>query len=61
MWCWKNSEGSAEKVSPSFSSRQDAEAFMTTSWEDLLDSGVQAVSLYHDEALEYGPMPLEPA
>nr|WP_090597094.1 hypothetical protein [Auraticoccus monumenti] len=42
----------------SFPSQGEAEAWLAESWADLADLGVDAVSLYEDDRLVYGPMGL---
>lgn len=55
-WNW-TSETSA-RVGGSFSSQGDAEAWLSQAWQDLLDEGVEEVSLMNGEEAVYGPMPL---
>lgn len=44
--------------SQDFPTRADAEAWLTESYEDLVDDGVEAVTLYSDADPVYGPMSL---
>lgn len=44
--------------SQDFPTRVDAEAWLTASYEELLDDGVVEVSLYEDADPVYGPMSL---
>lgn len=39
----------------------DAEAWIGTAWRDLLENGVDAVTLLEDDHEVYGPMSLHPA
>ena len=41
-----------------FAARSDAEAWLSSAWEDLLDQGVEEVSLMDGADVVYGPMPL---
>ena len=42
-----------------FPTQADAEAWFAEEWGDLADRGVTAVTLLHEDAEVYGPMPLE--
>ncbi len=43
-----------------FSTQVEAEAWLTATYSDLFDAGVEAVCLYDDDdVLVYGPMPLD--
>ena len=42
-----------------FAGQDDAEAWLTATYEELADAGVDAVSLYDGETLVYGPMSLD--
>lgn len=44
-----------------FPTQIDAEAWLGESWQDLADDGVDAVNLFDEETLIYGPMSLRPA
>ena len=55
-WNW-TSETSAREGGP-FSSQEDAEAWLSQTWQDLLDGGVEEVTLVSDDEVVYGPMPL---
>lgn len=55
-WNW-TSETSARVGGP-FSSQEDAEAWLSQTWRDLLDEGVEEVTLMNGEEAVYGPMPL---
>ncbi|MGI9196558.1 MAG: hypothetical protein ACR2KE_03760 [Candidatus Nanopelagicales bacterium] len=43
-----------------FPTQADAETWLGESWRELLDSGVDAVVLWEDERVAYGPMSLHP-
>jgi hypothetical protein len=44
----------------SFPSQADAESFIGESWRELLDAGVEQVSLFEADRKIYGPMSLRP-
>ncbi|WP_130865009.1 hypothetical protein [Acidipropionibacterium timonense] len=41
-----------------YDTREDAEAWLSSAWEDLAEIGVEAVTLLEDETPVYGPMSL---
>ena len=41
-----------------FDTREDAEAWLTEAYEQLLERGITSVSLYHEGRPVYGPMSL---
>lgn len=41
-----------------FATQAEAEAWLTGTYPDLLDLGVEQVSLFEEDRLIYGPMPL---
>ena len=41
-----------------FEDQEDAEEWMRTYFADILDADIQSVSLYEEDRLVYGPMPL---
>lgn len=43
-----------------FPTRVDAEAWLTSSYEDLADAGFTEVTLWEDDHAVYGPMSLLP-
>ncbi|UJH71320.1 hypothetical protein [Ornithinimicrobium sp. INDO-MA30-4] len=45
----------------SFPTQADAEAWLASEWETLVDEGAPAVSLWHGSDLVYGPMSLSAA
>lgn len=66
-WSWKYLKGDGSAVDPgaalteggsSFPAQADAESWIGEIWRDLTDAGVDAVVLYEDERLVYGPMSL---
>lgn len=64
-WRWECHDDSGSQVSDAapgvFPTQGEAEAWLSESWEELLDAGVAAVSLRHENELAYGPMPLDSA
>ncbi|MGB8022008.1 MAG: hypothetical protein WCF04_12325 [Candidatus Nanopelagicales bacterium] len=67
-WTWQlaRSDGiAAESVSATqpaggFPSQGEAETWVGEVWRDLLDDGVDAVTLFEDGRRVYGPMSLHP-
>lgn len=58
-WWWGTGAGSSERrVSGEWGARAEAEAWLSSAWEDLLDEGVGEVVLMHGANVVYGPMPL---
>lgn len=62
-WRYENADGSAVAVAPQdvpegFGFQADAESWIGEEWQRLLAAGVEAVSLFEDERLVYGPMSL---
>jgi hypothetical protein len=47
--------------SPVFGDQQDAEDWLSGHWRDLVDAGVDEVTLRCDGEVVYGPMSLHPA
>lgn len=43
-----------------FPTQGDAETWLGESYPDLMEAGVEAVSLYEEDRMVYGPMRLEP-
>jgi len=43
-----------------FPSQAEAESFIGESWRELLDAGVEQVSLFEGDRKIYGPMSLRP-
>ena len=69
VWTWRYEtsdgavlEGSeAREASPQFPTQADAETWVGECWRELLDSGVDQVSLLDEARVVYGPMSLHPA
>lgn len=61
-WQWTATQqgSNSTPVGPSFTSQQEAEQWLTVSYEDLTDEDWTEVSLYDAERLVYGPMSLAP-
>ncbi len=51
----------AALVRSGFPTQSDAENYLGESWRDLLDAGVEAVTLREADAVVYGPMSLRAA
>lgn len=63
IWRYEDQFGSIpERPKPeSFTSQSDAESWLGEHWRDLLDQGVDQVTLLVDGSTVYGPMSLHPA
>ncbi|MCA1823932.1 MAG: hypothetical protein ABR520_07115 [Mycobacteriales bacterium] len=61
QWRYDGPTASSDTTSSSFPTQAEAELWLGESWQELLDGGVRAVTLYEDEREVYGPMSLEPA
>lgn len=65
-WTWRYEDSGGTALSgealPSarFPSQAEAESWVGESWRDLLDAGVDAVSLLREQEVVYGPMSLHP-
>lgn len=61
-WRYERSDGSAvtNAVSQEFPTQADAETWIGEAWRELLDSGVDQVTLLEEERVAYGPMSLHP-
>lgn len=67
-WRWRLETSAGEEVSPSsvesagagqtFPSQGDAESWLGEQWRELLDQGVDQVTLFDEEREVYGPMSL---
>ena len=67
-WRWRFEDGSGAEVSPpaggtaaeapGFPSQSDAESWLGEVWRDLLDDGVDQVTLFEADRQVYGPMSL---
>ena len=65
-WTWRYENSAGESVdsstaSPSFPNQADAESWIGETWAALLADGVDAIALFEDDRLVYGPMNLHPA
>jgi hypothetical protein len=65
-WTWRYETRDGKPIesagaSPSFPTQSDAETWIGESWPELLDAGVDAVTLLEDASVIYGPMSLHPA
>ena len=67
QWTWTYLDADGAELSgeglvtTAFPSQSDAENWFGETWHDLAAKGVDAVSLYREGALVYGPMALQPA
>jgi hypothetical protein len=67
-WTWVCTDASGGAVSgqaggeppPSFPTQSDAESWLGETWRELLESGVENVTLREDDRDVYGPMGLRP-
>jgi hypothetical protein len=63
-WRYESADGSILELTTlpgtAFPSQADAETWIGESWRDLLDSGVEQVSLLDGGRQVYGPMSLRP-
>lgn len=62
-WVWRFERSDGSETGPAsppgeFSTQGDAETWIGESWKDLLDEGVDQVTLLEDDRVEYGPMSL---
>lgn len=66
-WRYERADGSALDATAmgiggeSFPTQADAESWIGETWRELLDAGVDHVSLLEGDRLAYGPMDLHPA
>ena len=62
-WRYHAMDGSAASpaASSDFPTQGDAESWIGESWRELLDGGVESVTLMEDDREVYGPMGLRPA
>ncbi len=60
QWSWILVGGTAENppTPTAFPSQAEAESWLGEAWRDLVDEGVDAVTLIHGEEVVYGPMSL---
>ncbi|MEV7011113.1 hypothetical protein [Streptosporangium sp. NPDC051022] len=63
-WRYENANGGevTEGVTPSdaFPSQADAESWLGESWRELLEAGVESVTLLEGDRVEYEKMSLRP-
>ena len=60
-WRWRLEDRAGNEVPgqvPTFPSQSDAESWVGEEWRDLLESGVDAVTLFEGDRQVYGPMSL---
>ena len=63
-WTWRLQDAAGETVTTDlnlehgFPSRSEAESWVGEAWQDLLDAGVEQVTLYDEDHEVYGPMSL---
>ena len=65
-WRYERPDGSVAEpqdvgVPAHFPSQSDAESFIGESWRELLDGGIQQVTLFEGDRKVYGPMALDSA
>ncbi|MCA1710841.1 MAG: hypothetical protein LC789_04040 [Actinobacteria bacterium] len=65
-WTWRYEGPDGSTVQPEgvaepeqFPSQSDAESFIGETWRELLDAGVQQVTLFEGDRKVYGPMALD--
>ena len=59
-WQYEDAAGAVVGTSEEFDQRGDAESWIGTAFEDLLEDGVEQVRLLEEGAEVYGPMGLRP-
>ena len=65
-WSWRLEKADGTPVpgaperSQQFPTQSDAETYIGESWRELLDSGVDQVTLLEEERVAYGPMSIHP-
>jgi hypothetical protein len=63
-WRYESPEGTTPADQPErsqeFPTQADAETWIGESWQELLDGGVDQVSLLEEDRVVYGPMSLHP-
>ena len=66
-WIYTDAQGAPVAQVPSmavlepFPTQAEAESWLGEAWRELLDNGVDAVTLWEDDRMAYGPMSLHPA
>jgi hypothetical protein len=67
IWRYETAAGQAVESLPAvaqtdpFPNQSDAETWIGETWRELLDAGIDQVTLFEDEREVYGPMSLHPA
>ena len=63
-WRYEKADGSVvtgpEAQETVHTSQGDAESWLGENWRELLEGGIDQVSLFDDSRKEYGPMSLHP-
>ena len=65
-WTWRLQDAAGETVAASggfehgFPSRGEAESWIGEAWHELLEAGVEQVTLLDEDREVYGPMSLRP-
>jgi len=65
-WTWRYEKADGTAITSDdlqeaiFVSQGDAESWLGENWRDLLESGVDQVTLLDDDKTVYGPMSLHP-
>jgi hypothetical protein len=60
LWRYEQSDGSPRGTSSGFPSQADAESWLGDQWRELLETGIDQVTLLEDDREVYGPMSLHP-
>jgi hypothetical protein len=66
-WTWRYEKGNgtvievAEPLDEDFPTQADAESWLGETWRQLLEAGVDQVTLMERDRVVYGPMSLHPA
>jgi hypothetical protein len=64
-WLYLDAHGNvvegADLVATGFPTQSDAENYLGESWRELLEAGVEAVTLRENDVVVYGPMSLRAA
>ncbi|HPU14047.1 MAG TPA: hypothetical protein PLQ19_09665 [Aeromicrobium sp.] len=58
FWQYENESGESIGQSENFEDRVEAEGWIGTAFDELLESGIERVNLFDDADLVYGPMSL---
>jgi len=66
MWRYEGADGAVLVAPPAavtegFPTQSDAESWIGESWRELLDAGVEQVTLLEGDREVYGPMGLRPS